>query len=1087
MNHTVQYRRGRGGSVRKVIKEAYARDDVEAGLPGVSQRAGVERADAAGSELDQLTEDVCWKVVAPDALERGMDMWESDSPLTRNVIVPDVTAAALRKSAPAVWRRVAARIQARKYAWVFVPASAGRQFAEVAAALAQLRAAHNTPAHDEGNTTASGETTLDAARARLAGTPQPTLADYLLATSAWYARAAGIIAPDLPAAATPVCLLTGDDRISALAQAHATAVTVLTLRDWLGTQRHESVELLMERAPAPASAAISGVGQKASSDAVYASHLSDSAAAAAVAAGEAWSGTLRTSRHVWYDARVSVRGLAPGDDPVSVRVRGRSAINRATDGDQVTIVLDPVQAWSAGESAGEAAAEPVSASADAAVQTSGPLEADEVAGTDAGVPRQDSTAAPPSSGEIAAALARGMQPTGQVIAIQKRAWRQLCGSLETDEDAAELGMAGRAVGGSTWAMFVPVDPRWPRIRIETRQREALLDKRVVVALDAWPDTSVWPRGHYVRTLGKIGDRDVETEVVLLEHDIPQNEFSAAVMACLPPSQWVVTPENSGGRRDLRDVPVCSIDPPGCRDIDDALHAIELPNGNWQCGVHIADVTHFVAAGCALDLEAASRGNTTYLVQRRLDMLPKLLTEQLCSLRGGVDRFAFSVTWEMTPPPAAKVLHTEFFKSVIHSKAAMTYEQAQNLLDAPIPPASSPKHHIAGAVHRLTAVARALRARRVDAGALTLASPEVKFALDQESGDPLDVRAYEHRETNSVVEEFMLLANITVAARIAEVFPRAAMLRRHPSPPARAFDGLLAAAKAVGVTLDVSSSKALADSLDAADLTDNAYFNRLLRILTTRCMAQAEYFPSGELPRQEWGHYGLAAPIYTHFTSPIRRYADVVVHRLLAATLRIAPLPGSYDDPSASRELAANLNKRHLNSQLAGRASAALHTHIFFQGKLVVEPAMVMSLQSGAVTVLVPRFGVEHRVRLGPKSAVNAGAAKARNTVLAAAAATEEQCHYDASSQCITGPTPDLHLQVFDAVTAALFVQQLPHGRRALRVAIVHPPWHRWATITEAQGPDVKLQGSAAPRSLSEVPGPAAAAKKNRGQKKRRRA
>lgn len=173
------------------------------------------------------------------------------------------------------------------------------------------------------------------------------------------------------------------------------------------------------------------------------------------------------------------------------------------------------------------------------------------------------------------------------------------------------------------------------------------------------------------------------------------------------------------------------------------------------------------------------------------------------------------------------------------------------------------------VKLLASVARSLRRKRADAGALTLASAEVKVTLN-ETHDPMDVKGYELRETNSLVEEFMLLGNVWVGRRVTEAFPRCSLLRRHPAPPIKSFDNLLAAAKAVGVTLQVGSSKELADSLDQAVVASNPYFNKLLRILATRCMMQAVYFSSSECSPAEYAHYGLAMDIYTHFTSPIRR-------------------------------------------------------------------------------------------------------------------------------------------------------------------------------------------------------------------------
>ena len=298
------------------------------------------------------------------------------------------------------------------------------------------------------------------------------------------------------------------------------------------------------------------------------------------------------------------------------------------------------------------------------------------------------------------------------------------------------------------------------------------------------------------------------------------------------------PQNSYRRTDLRHLPICSVDPPGCKDIDDALHVRPLPNGNFELGVHIADVTHFLACGNAMDAEAAARATTTYLVQRRIDMLPKPLTEDICSLRADVERLAFSVIWEVTPE--AEVVGTQFTKSVIRSRAALTYAEAQSRIDD-----NRLTDEITRNLRTMNALAKILRWKRTERGALALASPEVKFEIDTETHDPLDVGMYQVRETNQMVEEMMLLANCTVAERCLAAFPASSMLRRHPTPPPRQFEPLLRAAAAAGVSIDPTTSKTLAESLDGAVRADDPYFNKLIRIMATRCMTQAVYFNSGE--------------------------------------------------------------------------------------------------------------------------------------------------------------------------------------------------------------------------------------------------
>mmetsp|Transcript_22374 Transcript_22374/g.48514 ORF Transcript_22374/g.48514 Transcript_22374/m.48514 type:complete len:1161 (-) Transcript_22374:36-3518(-) len=722
----------------------------------------------------------------------------------------------------------------------------------------------------------------------------------------------------------------------------------------------------------------------------YAPHIASSTLSHGLQTNSYYQGTYRSNRDSYEEGYVTIRR---GEDRVAVVVEGMDDINRAVDGDVVALELFGVEKWLGGEGGdkgktkdkdpkqdGDGNKKPKEVNTGIAADTAEPTLRDTDNITEE-VPVDD-------EGQL-------RKPTGKVVGIIRRNFhKNYCGSICTidatantkkknNKDADEEVHPDDVItakherehpdGITCTVVFFSIDQRVPPILLRTTQRERLMGMRILVSIDSWPADSEYPLGHYVKTLGKSGTKDTETEVLLQEFRIPCEPFPAKVLACLPPADYKI--ELEPGRVDLRHLPVLSIDPPGCKDIDDALHCIELPNGNWQVGVHIADVTHYVEAGTAIDLEAANRSTSTYLVNKRLDMLPKLLTTDLCSLKGNVDRFAFSVLWEVTPE--AEIVDAEFKKSIIHSIAALTYQQAQSLIDKP--DKDSKDDIQAGAVKRLASLARKFRARRINAGALTLASPEVKFVLDSESLNPTDVQAYTLYEANALVEEFMLLANVTVAKKILRHYPTLSVLRRHPAPNRSMFDGLIQKAKTLGVSICIDDSKKLADSLDNAGkiLSDDPYLDQLLRILSTRCMSPAQYFCSGEYQAKDWHHYGLAAPVYTHFTSPIRRYSDVCVHRLLAAAIGVAPLPVFLSSKSHLHDLAANMNRRHRAAQLAGRASVQLHTLIFFaggdsdgdeDGGAKEEDAYVLDVNTSAnsepgFTVMVPRYGIEGKVRL----------------------------------------------------------------------------------------------------------------------------
>lgn len=449
--------------------------------------------------------------------------------------------------------------------------------------------------------------------------------------------------------------------------------------------------------------------------------------------------------------------------------------------------------------------------------------------------------------------------TGRISGIIKRDLRNLVAQV-TQTISKELCLA--------W----PVDSRLPGTLVLTPSGpEKYLNKKIVISLDRWVPGTLHPFGHVVKVIGPALDPQTEAAAILMEHQVETRPFSRKVLDCLPPKNWTIPAEEEAKRWNLRDENVCSVDPPGCRDIDDALHSKVLENGNWELGVHIADVTYYVTPDSWIDREAAHRCTTVYLVDRRTDMLPKLLTEVLCSLREKVDRLAFSVIWEVDPK-SMTIVNTRFGKSIIHSRAALTYQMAFDRIQN-----QSDQSPVTESLRRMLEFSKVLKRRRIEKGALTLASTQLKFKLDSrgdEASQPSDISLYTLLPTNSMIEEFMLLANITVARKIVEFFPASAILRKHSSPKPEMIKQFSSLLRKKGFELDYSSNKSLAASLDSIHRPNDPMFNKLVRILTTRCMHEAVYFCSADFDKSEYQHYGLATEIYTHFTSPIRRYADV---------------------------------------------------------------------------------------------------------------------------------------------------------------------------------------------------------------------
>ena len=530
-------------------------------------------------------------------------------------------------------------------------------------------------------------------------------------------------------------------------------------------------------------------------------------------------------------------------------------------------------------------------------------------------------------------------------------------------------------------LFSPIDSRLPRIRIPREHcppgffdrprdfQNTLLVARII----SWPETSSKDSflaiGSIARSLGEAGEIEPETEGILLEYGIDSGPFSDEALACLPQeTPWKIPKEELEYRRDFREDCVFTIDPLTARDLDDAVHCKKLEDGVFEVGVHIADVSFFVRRGTALDEVAVERGTSTYMVQKVVPMLPRRLCEELCSLNPGEDRLTFSVVWKMSEK--GEILDEWKGRGIIRSRVKMAYEHAQDMIEKPnrkwnpheLPPIfdGASVEQISEQVNQLHRFAVSLRRNRFENGALRLDQVKIRFDLDQETGLPNGYHVHKQRDANRLIEEFMLLANMAVAHHIYTAYPETAMLRRHPKPHQKQLDDLLELCKSFGINFNCTSSKTIHESL--AQFPLGSPEREVLVNLTMRPMKNAEYFCTGSVEEGEYGHYALSVPLYTHFTSPIRRYPDIVVHRLLAASLGIdQPL---NQEPETVDMIAEHCNDRKLAAKRASELSNEMFFGIFVrESGPLEEEGMVLNLMDQSLDVLVQELGVVKRVYL----------------------------------------------------------------------------------------------------------------------------
>lgn len=462
---------------------------------------------------------------------------------------------------------------------------------------------------------------------------------------------------------------------------------------------------------------------------------------------------------------------------------------------------------------------------------------------------------------------------GEVLEILERSTKPFVGILHT-------------VGAQAWVLMqsrsMPYD-----ISVDAEEASRLgaqSGMKVAAVVDKWERKEPCPSGHITDVLGEPGKNDTEMHAILAEFNLPYR-FEPEVENAADSISEKITAEDLKGRKDFRGVLTFTIDPKDAKDFDDALSFRKLDNGNYEVGVHIADVSHYVKPGSPVDKEARDRGTSVYLVDRTVPMLPEKLCNKLCSLRPYEEKLTFSAVFELSP--RADVKSRWIGRTVICSDRRFTYDEAQEYIEAEGNPSGDP---LVEAVRTLNDLALKLKAKSRRAGAIDFDRPEMKVEVDEE-GRPINVYEKVSKEANWLVEQFMLLANRTVAEFVATDGKMNGLVRKnaktfvyriHGEPNELKLEGLLTFAKGFGYKIDKDtplSGRGAAKSLSALlDSAKGKPEHDAMENLALRAMAKACY------STDNIGHYGLAYKFYTHFTSPIRRYPDLMVHRLLALYL-----------------------------------------------------------------------------------------------------------------------------------------------------------------------------------------------------------
>lgn len=484
----------------------------------------------------------------------------------------------------------------------------------------------------------------------------------------------------------------------------------------------------------------------------------------------------------------------------------------------------------------------------------------------------------------------GKRPEGKVTEIVKRNKTSFVGKIEFSENFA----------------FVIPDNRKIHEDIYVKKQDingAEDNDKVLVEITSWPIDGKSAEGKVVQSLGPAGENEAEIHSIMAEFDLPFS-FPDAILQAAEKIPEEITKEEISRRRDFRNITTFTIDPVDAKDFDDALSVRKLDNNRWEIGVHIADVTHYLKEDTPLDREALKRATSVYLVDRTIPMLPEKLSNFLCSLRPAEDKLTYSAVFEMDEE--GKVYNRWFGRTIIHSDRRFSYEEAQEVLE-------TGGGDFIEELKLLNSIHHKLRNKRFENGAVNFETTEVRFNLD-ENGKPLGIIPKVRKDAHKLIEEFMLLANREVATYVYSLVPgkdkKTFVYRTHDFPDPDKVSAFAQFAKKFGHALKVENENISGSLNNLMSEIEGKPEENVLQQLAIRSMAKAKY------TTEEDGHFGLAFKHYTHFTSPIRRYPDVMVHRLLEHYLH----NGKSADESKYEEKCEHSSEREKVAADAERAS-----------------------------------------------------------------------------------------------------------------------------------------------------------------------